>query len=197
MNRRTLPAGILLAGTLIALSGCVSFGGKAPKVLLTLTPVTTVIAGTTRAATPAQTMVVLPIIAPASIATVRIPVYDGRSELSYVKDAAWNEMPARLFQRMLSETIAAKTSRVVIDFRQASLDPGTQLSGQLQKFGVDPQTMRAIVVYDGILRRSGNTVEARRFEASVPIGAIEGREVGRVLNQAANDVAAQIADWVK
>ena len=179
------------------LGGCVSFGPKAPKLLLTLSATTTVVAGASRTAGPGETITVLTPVTPAAIATTRIPVYDGASELSYVKDAAWNEAPARLFQRLLSETVAQKTGKIVLDFRQSTLDPGTRLSGQLQRFGVDPATSEAVVVYDGILSRSGGGIETRRFEARAPLAVIEGRAAGAALNQAANTAAAQIAEWVK
>ena len=179
------------------LAGCVSFGPKAPKSLLTLNATTTVVAGTSRIAASGETITVLTPVTPAAIATTRIPVYDGVSNLAYVRDAAWNEAPARLFQRLLSETVAQKTGRIVLDFRQATLDPGTRLSGQLLSFGVDAATMQAVVTYDGIVTRSKGGIETRRFEARVPVAAVEGRAVGAALNQAANDAAAQIAEWVK
>ena len=181
----------------VALSGCVSFGPKPAKVLLTLTPATTVVAGASRTAGAGEVITVLTPVTPAAIATTRIPVYDGASELAYVADAAWNEAPARLFQRLLAETVATKTGKIVLDFRQSTMDPGTRLSGQLQKFGVDPARMQAVVVYDGILSRAGGGIETRRFESRVPLTAIEGRAVGAALNQAANDTAAQIAEWMK
>ena len=179
------------------LAGCVSFGPKAPKALLTLTATTTVVAGATRTAGPGETITVLTPVTPAAIATTRIPVYDGSSGLAYVKDSAWNDAPARLFQRLLSETVAQKTGKIVLDFRQATLDPGTRLSGQLLRFGIDPAAMQAVVTFDGILSRSRGGIETRRFETRVPIAAIEGREAGRALNQAANDAAAEIAEWVR
>ena len=179
------------------LAGCVSLGPKAPRALLTLTPTETTPAGTTRTADSGDTITVLTPVVPAAIATARIPVYDGRSELAYVKDAAWNEPPARLFQRLLSETVAVRTGRVVLDFRQSSLDPGTRVSGQLVRFGIDPVAMQAVVVYDGILQRARGGIATRRFEARAPIAAIEGRAAGSALNSAANDIAGQVADWVK
>ena len=36
----------------------------------------------------------------------------------------------------------------------------------------------------------------RRFEARVPVSAIEPAPVGVALNQAANQVAAEVADWI-
>ena len=185
-----------LAGSLL-LAGCISLGAKPPKALLTLTPAAMTPAGTTRTADSGDTITVLAPVVPAALATARIPVYDGGSELAYVKDAAWNEPPARLFQRVLSETVAVRTGKVVLDFRQSSLDPGTRVSGQLMRFGIDPVAMQAVVIYDGIVSRAKGGIATRRFEARAPIAVIEGRVVGSALNTAGNDVAVQVADWVK
>ena len=40
------------------------------------------------------------------------------------------------------------------------------------------------------------TVEKRRFEARVPVGAIDAAQSGAALSQAANQVAQQVPDWV-
>ena len=45
-------------------------------------------------------------------------------------------------------------------------------------------------------RKDGNVVEKRRFEARVPVSAIEPGPAGIAINQAANQVAAEVADWV-
>lgn len=185
---------VLASSTFV--TGCISIGPKAPKSLLTLTAMTTVVAGAGQTARADDTIAVLTPIAPASIQTTRIPVYDGSSELTYVKDAEWNEPPVKLFQRLLSETVARTTGRLVVDQRLTSAAPGLRLSGQLLRFGVDPQAMQAVVTFEGTVTR-GERIEQRRFEARAPIAAVEAREVGRALNQAANDAAAQVATWLK
>ncbi len=180
------------------LGGCISFGPKPPKALLTLTPATTVVAGATRSAAAGEVITITYPGAPAAISTLRVPVYSGATELSYLKDVAWNDTPSKLFQRLMSETVAAKTGRIVLDLRQSTLDPGLRLAGNLQRFGIDPGAMQAIVVYDGILLRGkGAPIETRRFEGRAPLSAIEPGEVGRAMNAAANDAAAQVAEWVK
>ena len=45
-------------------------------------------------------------------------------------------------------------------------------------------------------RDSGKVVEKRRFEARVPVSEIEPGAVGVGINQAANQVAGEVADWV-
>lgn len=186
----------LLALLALPLAGCISFGGKAPESLLTLTPSSTVAANAVRTAGPGQTVTVLVPTAPAAIATNRVPVYDGAANLAYVKDALWVDSPSRLFQRLVSETIAARTGRVVLDVRQYTADPGIRVSGALVNFGIDPATSNAVVTYDAILARSDGGVQTRRFESRVPIAAVEANAAGAGLNQAANTVAADVADWV-
>jgi len=181
---------------MLALTGCVSFGPKTPKTLLTLTTSAPIAVNASRMASGDNTVTVLTPAAPAAIATVRVPVYDGATTLSYVVDVAWNEPPARLFQRVIAETIVAKTTRIVVDPRQSTVDSGARLAGTVQRFGIDATRMEAVVVFDAQLSRKPGTLEARRFEARVPVTAIDGPAIGLPLTQAANDVAAQVASWI-
>lgn len=181
---------------IVALGGCVSLGGKAPKTLLMLTTSATVPVDSVRQATSDNTILILTPTASAAIATTRIPVYDGTA-LSYVADGAWNEPPVRAIQRLLSETVTARSAKIVADPRQFGASPAMRLSGQLQRFGVDPVAMQAVITLDAQLSRDSGRVEARRFEAKVPIAAVEAALVGTALNRAANVLSAQVADWVK
>ena len=50
----------------------------------------------------------------------------------------------------------------------------------------------------GRMRREPDKgLDSRRFEARVAVGAIDATTVGPALNEAANKVAADVADWVK
>ena len=72
-----------------------------------------------------------------------------------------------------------------------------RLSGELRNFGVDGSTSEAVVTFDAaLIRTTGEVVEKRRFEARVPIAAIEANAASQGINQAANQVAGQVADWV-
>ena len=67
----------------------------------------------------------------------------------------------------------------------------------LRRFGLDATARQAVVAYDATLSRAGQSgTETRRFEAQVPVAAIDAESAGPALNQAANQVATQIADWV-
>ena len=190
----------LSALALLSLSGCVNIGGKAvaPVALLTLTADGGAGTDSARTAPTSETLGVALPLAPQALNVTRIPVYDGSAQITYIKGATWAEVPAALFKSLLIETLSAKTSRLVLDPRVAPLSGGILLSGRLVQFGVDAPTGRAVVIYDALLTRpGGKTVMAHRFQAFAPVSAIEGSTAGRALNQAANDVANQVSEWVR
>jgi cholesterol transport system auxiliary component len=132
-----------------------------------------------------------------ALASNRVPVQSGDTAIAYVAKAQWVEPPARLFARLLSDTVTGKTGRVVLSNAQSFADPGARLSGELRSFGADSGSSAAVVIFDGSLMRSpGGVIEKRRFEARVPIARIEPKLIGDGLNQAANQVAAEVADWI-
>lgn len=181
----------------LSLSGCVSFGAKPPASLLNLSSVARVAANDARAAQAGDAISISVPIVPQALATNRVLVVNGATALAYVKDAVWVEPPARLFQRLVSETVAAKTGRVVLDARQIALDQGTQVTGTLSAFGIDPDAGKAVIVYDAAISTDhGKSVRTRRFEARVPVGKIEPENVGRALNAAANKIAEEVAGWI-
>ena len=188
---------VAVIGLTLSLSACVSLGSKPPALLLNLTPAQMVAANQTRSIATGEAISIAVPVAPRALATNRIAVTDGPVAIAYVKDVAWVEPPARLFQRLVSESVAAKTGRVVLDPRQFSLDSGTQITGQLRAFGMDAATSQAVIIYDAALSRDkGKRVETRRFEARQTVGVIDGRSSGNALNQAANKVADEVAEWV-
>ncbi|WP_233543139.1 ABC-type transport auxiliary lipoprotein family protein [Sphingomonas edaphi] len=187
----------LLIVTLGALSLASCFGGKkVPPTLLTLTSSAPAPASVNRAASPGEAVTIDVPVVPKEIATTRVPALVGPTAIAYVKDLQWVESPDRLFQDLLQETVVRTTSRVVLDPRQSALDPGLHLTGTLSRFGYDAQEGSVIVRYDGALSTSGGTrVETRRFEAKVPADGT-APTVGPALNAAANQVAAEVAQWV-
>ncbi|MBC9033385.1 membrane integrity-associated transporter subunit PqiC [Sphingomonas sp. JC676] len=194
MNTRIMILTVLLAAPL---SGCISFGAKPPPSLLTLTSASGLAVGETQKSNAAGTITIGVPAVSQELASNRVPVHSGGTAIAYVKDAQWVEPPSRLFARLLSDTITAQTGRVVLSYRQSRMDPGAQLTGELRAFGIDEETSEAVVTYDAALLRGADPVfEKRRFEARVPVTKIDSEGVGPALNQAANKVAAEIADWV-
>ncbi|MBO9621765.1 MAG: membrane integrity-associated transporter subunit PqiC [Sphingomonas sp.] len=194
MNKRSVLCVPLAA---LALSGCVSFGAKPPGSLLRLEPAVTLPVGESQHSNVAATITVAVPSVPQELAASRVPVHSGGTAVAFVKDAQWVERPSQLFARLLGDTITARTGRLVLSTRQSMLDPGAYLMGELRAFGVDSDRSEAVVTYDAALIRGPETVvEKRRFEARVPLTEIAAAPVGTALNQAANQVAAEVADWV-
>lgn len=181
----------------LSLSACVSFGGDAPAQLLTLTSDARVATGAVRTGAPGTSITVMDPDTPKKLDTVRVPVQVDAVSVAYIKDAQWVDSPRHLFQKMLSETIAANGTAIVLDSGQYSADPGKRLLGELIDFGVDARTNMAVVTYDATLALGGGApVQRKRFSASVPVSAIDAASVGGPINQAANKVAAEVAVWV-
>jgi cholesterol transport system auxiliary component len=187
---------LLALAAALALSGCFSFGGKPPPTLMRLTADRELAAGTTRTSNTAQAITVVVPVVPQELQTPRVPVRTGATAVSYVKNAQWIDTPDALFARLLGETISARTGRVVLDPKQFTFDPGTRLTGTLHSFGFNADTSEAVVIYDAVLGRGAEAVEARRFEARVPVAVIDATTAPVALNNAANSVAAEVAAWI-
>ena len=191
------PKLLLALSAALALSGCFG-GGKAPSELLTLTSAQSRPAATPRSAGQGEAITVAVPAVPQALRTNRIPVYVNETTIQYLTDGAWVEQPGALFARLLGDTIAARTGRVVLDPSQYSHDPGTRITGTLIKFGLDPTAMQVVIVYDAAMARGGPTggVVTNRFEARLPVADATPAVVAPALNQAANQLADQVAAWI-
>ncbi|MFN3818366.1 ABC-type transport auxiliary lipoprotein family protein [Blastomonas sp.] len=188
---------VLAAGaTVLLLSACVSFGDKAPPQLLTLTSDAAPAAGSMAQASVTEAIIVDVPTVERTLDQVRVPVQVSDSAIAYVQDAVWADKPARLFRGVLAETLAARSGRLVLDQVETGSERGAMLSGQLQRFGYDEAARSVIVRYDAVIRSPGSPLRKQRFEASVPVATVDAVSVGAALNQAANTVAVQVADWV-
>lgn len=188
--RFALPALFVLP-----LAGCLG-GGKVPPILLTLAPEAVAPATMVRSAAAGETVTIDDPVTPKSLKVLRIPAQVGDTAIAYVKDAQWVDLPAKLFQQLLSETVKRTTNRVVLDPRQSSLDPGLRVTGLLDRFGYDAASGGVVVRYDAALSATaGARVETRRFEAREPSDGTKA-SVGPALNRAANRVATDVAAWI-
>ena len=193
--RRKYARPLIVAFAALSLAAC--FGGKkVPPTLLTLTSAAPLPASIARTAAAGETLTIdVPVISK-ELSTTRVPALVGPTAVAYIEGLQWVESPDKLFQDLLQETVVRTTSRVVLDPRQSSLDPGVTLTGTLTRFGYDTATGAVVVRYDGALASAGGArVATRRFEASVPADGTAA-SVGPALNAAANQVAAQVAAWV-
>jgi cholesterol transport system auxiliary component len=178
-----------------SLGGLLGGGGKPPAVLFTLTSSAPPAAATRSAATGKTVTIETPIV-PHELRTTRVPVQLAPTQVQYLTDLQWVDTPDRLFQSLLEETVRRTTSRVVLDPNQGTLDPGLVVTGELNRFGYDSQQGTVIVQYDASLATQGGThVETRRFEASLPADGTAAT-VAPALNDAANQVAQQVASWI-
>ena len=191
---RTSRLMLMILGA-ISLTAC--FGGKkVPPTLLTLTSSAPAPASISRSAAPGEAITIDVPVVPKELASTRVPALVGPTAVAFIKDIQWVDAPDRLFQDLLQETMVRTTSRVVLDPRQSSLDPGLKLTGTLTRFGYDAAEGMVIVRYDGALSRDGGTrVETRRFEAREPADGTAAT-VGPALNAAANKVAVDVAAWI-
>ncbi|MBV8972274.1 MAG: membrane integrity-associated transporter subunit PqiC [Sphingomonadaceae bacterium] len=206
MTRRLLP--LLAVAPLLGVAACgpiVQIGGnaKAPASLLALRATAVPQPGAGATTDPHATVLVLVPAVPGMLQTLRQPVITGDTTIEYLTGASWAEQPNREFQRVLADTLQAK-GIPVLDPRQSTAAGGRTLSGTLLDFSLDVRSPSAAVVrvrYDAALTGTapkGGTASfaVRRFDASAPVTSQLPNDVAIALNTAANQVAAQVADWV-
>lgn len=187
-----------LAGlaALALLAGCISLAGKAPKLLIGLTPDRTAAVGAMAGGKVGDALVVLDPQADRKLDVLRVAVQVNATEIAYLKDASWVERPARLMRHLLAEAIRAKGQHLVLEASDDVNGAKQTLAGRLIDMGYDGRSQSVVVRYDAMRSNAKGEIEARRFEAVVPGVSATGPAVAAALNRAANDVAGQVADWV-
>jgi cholesterol transport system auxiliary component len=185
---------------LAALAGCVSLGGgKPPESLLTLSPLTPPAAGSGavagRETTGRAILVQLP-DTPAKLDVLRLPVAVSDTELAYLDEAYWVEKPARLFRRLMGETLRAQGQALVIDNDDTPVLADVTLRGTLLDMDYDPRTSSVVVRFDAVRTEAGGKAASRRFEARESGIAAAPGAIGPALNRAANRVAGDVAVWL-
>lgn len=193
---KPLSSALLIAALSGCLAACVSFGAKAPPSLLVLTATNSVQSGAVQSGATSDALIILQPEVPQKINTNRVPVQIDNSSIAYLKDAVWADKPARMMQMLLMETVSAKTGRLVLNEVDAGGKAQQFLTGSLIEFGIDASSMEALVVYDAVKLVRGQVVDKKRFEARSPVVSVEAAPAGAALNQAANNVAVEIAAWV-
>ena len=190
-----LRAPLLALSLTLALGGCIGLGGKVPPTLLNLTAIQAVAAGSGSSGSYRSAIAVLDPVAEMRVDVTRVPVQVDDSTVAYLKGALWVERPSHLFRHLLAETLRGRGKTLVIEG-----DPGTaalKLGGRLIDMGFDARTGSVVVRFEAVKERPNGAVETRRFESVFSGVAAQPGPVGVALNQAANTVAGQVADWVQ
>ncbi len=191
------PRAILGLLAFLPLAGCISFSPKPPPRLMALSATTPLAAGPAITTTDKQAIAIARLSAIPALGTQRVLVTDGNTEIAYLKGGLWSAQPTDLFRGLLSETITVKTGRVVTDPRMLQIQPNTRLAGQLSAFGLDGPGNMVVVTFDATLAHEGtDQIQSRRFSARVPVSSEQPELVAMALNQAANQVAGDVADWI-
>ena len=195
MSMTIRPALIALSAATL-LSGCISFGEKPPKELLSLTADARVPVDQGKTVRDVEAIsVALPAL-PSALRNQRVAVQTGGA-FAYLPKAAWVDTPAQMFRSVLAETIEARTGRFVPDQRNAAVTPDTRLGGTLSAFQLLGGQGKVLVIFDATVAKSGSDqIRTRRFEATAPVGGEDAASVRTALNVAANAVAADVAGWV-
>jgi len=195
MTRKALV--LRVAVVTLPLSGCISFGAKPPPRLMALTATTPLAAGPAITTGDKQAVQIARLSAIPALGTQRVLVTDGPTAIAYLKGGLWSASPADLFRGLLAETITVKTGRVVTDPRLLQIQPSTKLAGQVSAFGLDGPGNVVTVIFDATLSHEGSDqIQSRRFSARVPGSSQQPEAVAPALNQAANQVAVEVADWI-
>ncbi|MEY4999786.1 MAG: hypothetical protein RIS00_1830 [Pseudomonadota bacterium] len=186
----------MLVAPLVLLSGCVSFGTDAPPTMLVLKADSVVSAGNVKSGEVKDALVIMAPEAPRKLDTNRVAVQVDASNIAYLKDAIWSDKPTVLMQQLVTETLSARSPRLILTENESAGRADSSLSGQLLEFGIDSATMEAVASFDAVRSSRGSPIIKRRFEVRVPVTKVDARNAGVALNEAANQLALEIADWV-
>ena len=198
---KPLLMGALAMGSL-CLAGCVSLGAEVPDSLLTLTPMSSAPVGSAAEAGGEDTAPVIAVLTPetpAKLDALRVPVTVSATEIAYLPDTIWIEKPARLFRRVLGESLRARggdAGPLVLDSDDTPLRAGTFLRGTLMEMGYDATSAEVVVRYDAIRSDALGKAVTKRFEARESVAKADPALVGPALNRMANAVAGEVAVWM-
>lgn len=194
---RFLSLAPLCAGALL-LSSCVSIGSGAepPEQLITLTPAAKAPAGSASEGTIDSAIFVFEPEVEDRLDVKRVPVQIDASSLAYLQNAFYVDRPARLFQSLLAETLRVTSGRLVIQGTDPGLPRRTRLYGKLVEMGYDAQAMSVTVTFDAVRVDPEGKINAQRFSSTVPGISADAIYVAPALNNAANEVAGAVAEWM-
>jgi cholesterol transport system auxiliary component len=202
-TRRQSPytALIALAFGSLALTGCVKRGGNPPpaQLLSLASPPVSADAGLSAKADGSNSITVMDPNTARKLESPRIPVQVDANSIAYVAEAQWVDTPRKLFRKLLADTITARSNGTLLVMDPAQIAPasGRKLAGELVDFGIDAQSMTAVVTYEATLLQEAGGIVRRRFTATAPVRKIKSTTIAAPLNAAAQKVANDVAEWLK
>lgn len=145
----------------------------------------------------AQTAVAVP-TAVQLIDTDRIVVRSPGNQVAYLPGAQWPDRAPNLFQARLIQSFENASKSRRISRPGDRIVPSNQLNTDLRTFEVQTETREAVVEVTAriVADRTGGVGAARLFAARVPVSEITGPAAAIALNQAAQQVMADIVRWV-
>ena len=134
-----------------------------------------------------------------TLQTLRVPVIEADTRVTYLIAATWAEQPSKQFQRVLIDTLAARPGVLALAATQVDGRADRRLAGTLIEFGLDlrdagrPQVrLRFDAVLTGPDRK---LIGVRRFDKVQPVESADPDAVAVGLNAAANAMASDVAAW--
>jgi cholesterol transport system auxiliary component len=132
---------------------------------------------------------------PQELRTPRVPVRTGATQVAYLKDAQWVEMPSPVRAAALGDD--RRQDRPGRARSQAiHLRSGHQADRNAAELRPRADRMEAVLVYDAALARGADAVETRRFEARVPVAAIDAANGAAGAQPGRQPGRREVAAWV-
>ena len=121
---------------MLALAGCLSFGGKPPKQLIRLSPETAQLVGASVTSPIGAAIVVAEPDADPSLATNRVPVQISDTAIAYLVGATWLTRPTREFRALLADTLRARGKALVFEDNALGASGRVHLTGRLDRMAM-------------------------------------------------------------
>ena len=199
LRPRPFALSLLLAaaacGPLVQVGG----GGKPPGSLFVLRSAPAPAPGPATATR--ATVLVDQLTVVGTLQTLRIPVIQADTRVTYLIRATWAEQPSKQFQRVLIDTLAQRPGIIALGATQIDGRADRRLSGTLIEFGLDmrdPTHPQVRLRFDAVLTGPDRALIAvKRFDIARPVSSAEPDTVAEGLNAAANLMAADVATWTQ
>jgi cholesterol transport system auxiliary component len=135
----------------------------------------------------------------ADLATTRIAVRVGQQEVRYLASGIWTDKPAQLLRNLLADHLRPRSTGVVLAANQLDVVTPFRISGRLTGFqaeGAAALATHASVSAELFILQGNKIIASRSFNRRRTLPSDRPNDVTASLNSAANDIAADAADWI-